>query len=39
VKDNTLWACLAGMAIAARQLNTAETAYANLQVHTIHFIL
>ena len=28
VKDDTLWACLAGMAVNARHLETAETAYA-----------
>ncbi|XP_053728928.1 intraflagellar transport protein 80 homolog [Synchiropus splendidus] len=27
-KDQTLWACLAGMAMASRELNTAEMAYA-----------
>ena len=32
VKETTLWACLAGMALAAKQLNTAEIAYTNLQV-------
>jgi len=28
VKDDTLWACLAGMSVNARHLETAETAYA-----------
>ncbi len=27
VKDDTLWACLAGMAVSGRHLETAETAY------------
>jgi len=31
VKETILWACLAGMAVTAKQLNTAEIAYTNLQ--------
>ena len=37
VKETTLWACLAGMALAAKQLDTAEIAYTNLQVCSILF--
>ena len=32
VKEASIWACLAGMATAAKQLDSAETAYANIQV-------
>ena len=32
VKDSVLWACLAGLSVAAKQLDTAEVAYANIQV-------
>ena len=32
VKEVSIWACLAGMASAAKQLDSAETAYANIQV-------
>lgn len=28
VKDDSLWACLAGMAVNSKHLETAETAYA-----------
>uniref|UniRef100_W5L312 Intraflagellar transport 80 homolog (Chlamydomonas) n=1 Tax=Astyanax mexicanus TaxID=7994 RepID=W5L312_ASTMX len=41
-KDQTLWACLAGMAMANRELTTAEVAYAAIQevdkVQYINFI-
>ncbi|CAK9221469.1 unnamed protein product [Sphagnum troendelagicum] len=40
VKDNLLWACLAASAIAARELNCAEMAYAALdEVAKVQFIL
>jgi hypothetical protein len=35
VKDSVLWACLAGLSVAAKQLDTAEVAYANIQVKPI----
>ncbi|KAB5535534.1 hypothetical protein PHYPO_G00118800 [Pangasianodon hypophthalmus] len=36
-KDQALWACLAGMAMANRELNTAETAYAAIrEVDKVH---
>ena len=31
VKDPVLWACLAGLAVQARHLDTAEVAYAAIQ--------
>ena len=31
VKDNVLWACLAGMSVHAKHLDTAEVAYAAIQ--------
>lgn len=31
LQDQALWACLAGMAMANRELNTAETAYAAIR--------
>uniref|UniRef100_A0A672FX45 Uncharacterized protein n=1 Tax=Salarias fasciatus TaxID=181472 RepID=A0A672FX45_SALFA len=41
-KDQSLWACLAGMAMASRELNTAEMAYAAIgelpRVQYINFI-
>ncbi|CAL4111796.1 unnamed protein product, partial [Meganyctiphanes norvegica] len=42
VKDNTVWACLASMAVSSKELNTAEVAYAAInqadKVHYIHYI-
>lgn len=32
VKDDTLWACLAGLSVAAKHLETAEVAYSAIQV-------
>ena len=29
-KDQTLWACLAAMAVASKDMNTAEVAYASI---------
>ncbi|KAI5093031.1 intraflagellar transport protein 80-like [Silurus meridionalis] len=38
-KDQALWACLAGMAMANRELNTAETAYAAIrEVDKVQYI-
>ena len=31
VKDPVLWACLAGLAVHSKQLDTAEVAYAAIQ--------
>lgn len=40
VKDNLLWACLAAMAMDAKELSTAEVAYAALdEVDKVHYIL
>ncbi|CAM6088739.1 unnamed protein product [Calypogeia fissa] len=40
VKDNLLWACLAGMAVDSKELSTAEVAYAALdEVDKVHYIL
>jgi intraflagellar transport protein 80 len=39
VKDPALWACLAGMATNARDLNTAEVAYAAVnEIDKVHYI-
>eukprot|EP00227_Mantoniella_beaufortii_P020105 CAMPEP_0197575096 /NCGR_PEP_ID=MMETSP1326-20131121/609_1 /TAXON_ID=1155430 /ORGANISM="Genus nov. species nov., Strain RCC2288" /LENGTH=759 /DNA_ID=CAMNT_0043137801 /DNA_START=154 /DNA_END=2433 /DNA_ORIENTATION=+ len=39
VKDNSLWACLAAMSVAAKDLNTAEIAYAAIEeVDKVQFI-
>ncbi len=42
VKDETLWACLAGLSVAAKHLPTAEVAYSSIQeadkVHYIQYI-
>lgn len=37
LQDQALWACLAGMAMANRELNTAETAYASIREVSIHY--
>ncbi|GAA6086295.1 intraflagellar transport protein 80 homolog [Tachysurus ichikawai] len=38
-EDQALWACLAGMAMANRELNTAETAYASIrEVDKVQYI-
>lgn len=38
-RDNALWACLAAMAVAAKDLNTAEIAYAAIEeVEKVQFI-
>eukprot|EP00899_Mesostigma_viride_P006413 jgi/Mesvir1/15773/Mv03342-RA.1 len=40
IKDPTLWACLAAMAVAAKELSTAETAFAAIdEVDKLHYIL
>ncbi|KAG0618321.1 hypothetical protein M758_4G054400 [Ceratodon purpureus] len=40
VKDNLLWACLAGTSMAAKELNMAEVAYAALdEVDRVHYIM
>lgn len=40
VKDNLLWACLAGTSMAAKELNAAEVAYAALdEVDRVHYII
>lgn len=40
VKDNSLWGCLAAMAIEAKDLNTAEVAYAAVEeVDKLQFVL
>ena len=42
MKDDTLWACLAGLSISAKHLDTAEVAYSAVQeadkVHYIQYI-
>ncbi|KAL5476125.1 hypothetical protein EMCRGX_G026033 [Ephydatia muelleri] len=39
VKDGSLWACLAGMAISSKDLATAEIAYAAInEVHKVQYI-
>ena len=39
VKDPVLWACLAGMAVHAKHLDTAEVAYAAIQeADKVHYI-
>lgn len=42
MKDDTLWSCLAGMAINARHLETAEVSYSAIheadKVHYIQYI-
>ncbi|XP_024390089.1 uncharacterized protein [Physcomitrium patens] len=40
VKDNLLWACLAGASMAAKELSVAEMAYAALdEVDKVHYII
>jgi len=40
VKDNSLWACLAAMAIQAKELNTAEVAFAAIdEVDKLQYVL
>ncbi|XP_044290367.1 intraflagellar transport protein 80 homolog isoform X2 [Varanus komodoensis] len=39
VKDQTLWACLAAMAVANKDMNTAEVAYASIgEIDKVHYI-
>ena len=40
LQDSALWACLAGMAATARELNTAQAAYAAInEVLSLHPIV
>ncbi|XP_061493185.1 intraflagellar transport protein 80 homolog isoform X2 [Rhineura floridana] len=39
VKDQTLWACLAAMAVASKDMNTAEVAYASIgEIDKVQYI-
>ena len=36
IQDDSLWACLAGMAAAHKELSTAEIAYAAIDEVSVH---